>query len=467
MKKIFFLFVLAFLGTQQVSAADLPDIDDDHIPVLGESGCTSLGGRCSIDGYVTSADVWDYCDNSWPGKTEDFAGMCTTGGFNDVTNGKRSDCCVPTGTVTSAQIDAVLVDPGNKGKGVTQWISESVCESTSPAPEGFSGQCVLADSNIIADFDGSCTDSKYSQAVGYCGSFGGNSVCCTSKEVIQSILPGGSDTGTAAPLEYGDYQLLESIPGSSNNASDLPSYLQNIYQAGLVLIVLGAIFMIGMGGFTYIASAGNTHTMAKGKGMIKDALYGLIIALATWLILNIINPDLVNLTIETPGTLDFTPSVDNEIGLDAAASGGGGASGGGCAAIPDSQLVTFPAGSTDGKGTRRGTADTVKRFMAMRTAALKEGVDLRAGNAYRSPEEAEALWKSHGCQIVSGKTVCSGSLVAKPCSLGGSGSNHTRGTAIDIQTSTAGTNWMRKNAAQYGFYNKVASERWHWSDTGH
>jgi hypothetical protein len=67
--------------------------------------------------------------------------------------------------------------------------------------------------------------------------------------------------------------------------------------------------MIAVGGFTYMASAGNTSAIKKGKGMITDALIGLIIALFAWFILNVINPDLVNLKIEPLEALQFEANV--------------------------------------------------------------------------------------------------------------------------------------------------------------
>jgi hypothetical protein len=264
---------------------------------------------------------------------------------------------------------------------------------------------------------------------------------------------------------YSDYTLLEQIPGSNNTSGKLQPYLESIYKAGLVMIVIGAILMISFGGFIYMASAGNTSMLKKGKGMITDAIIGLAVALSIWLILNIINPDLVNLSIDPLPGISFDPGG---VGADTAGQNDGGDNqeNGSCSPIPDSQLTSFPAGATDGRD-RKGTADTVKRFMDMRAAASKAGVNLLAGSAYRPPSEGEELWKSHGCRRVNGKTVCSGSVVAVPCSLGGRGSNHTKGTAIDIQTNADGTAWLRRNAANYGFYNKIASEPWHWSDTGH
>lgn len=93
------------------------------------------------------------------------------------------------------------------------------------------------------------------------------------------------------------YQLLEKIPGASALGSDLPGYVKAIYGVALVIVTLSAVLMLSIGGFLYLTSAGNTSAMGTAKSVIFDALIGLTIALAAWLILNVINPDLVDVTL--------------------------------------------------------------------------------------------------------------------------------------------------------------------------
>jgi hypothetical protein len=305
-----------------LNAKAIPElsVSDPVIPVVGEKNCISAGGQCKGAGIAALVSA-DACDNAGGsgGGTENFAGVCSLPGLtlNSSASIRRFDCCVPKNVTAVTQ--------------QSKYITSDQCQAISGKEVAVNKDIVDAIGDVIATAvtAGTSTceaDDPGSIFEGFTGTFGAEQVCCVSKAspLGQTEAAANAGIGTAAPLEYGDYQLLESIPGSSNDASDLPTYLQNIYQAGLVLIVLGAIFMIGMGGFTYIASAGNTHTMAKGKGMIKDALYGLIIALATWLILNIINPDLVNLTIQTPETLDFDPIAtsieDNTVAANNASS---------------------------------------------------------------------------------------------------------------------------------------------------
>ena len=99
----------------------------------------------------------------------------------------------------------------------------------------------------------------------------------------------------AAGLQY---TLLEKIQGfASTDGSNLPAYIQAIYKTAMVVIVLCALFMLTVGGFMYLTSAGNTAAMSTAKSVIFDSIIGLVIALVAWLLLNTINPDLVNVTL--------------------------------------------------------------------------------------------------------------------------------------------------------------------------
>lgn len=93
------------------------------------------------------------------------------------------------------------------------------------------------------------------------------------------------------------YQLLEKIPGTDGLGSDLPGYVSAIYKMALIIVTLSAVLMLTVGGFMYLTSAGNTASIGTAKGIIYDSLIGLIIALSAWLVLYIINPDLVEINL--------------------------------------------------------------------------------------------------------------------------------------------------------------------------
>lgn len=92
------------------------------------------------------------------------------------------------------------------------------------------------------------------------------------------------------------YTPLEKIPGASN-ASTFPQYVQGIYKFGIWTVGLAALFMLSVGGFIYLSSGGNTANIGKAKTYIWDAIIGLVLALLAYLILYVINPDLVNVSL--------------------------------------------------------------------------------------------------------------------------------------------------------------------------
>jgi len=55
---------------------------------------------------------------------------------------------------------------------------------------------------------------------------------------------------------------------------------------------LAAFVMLVTGGVKYLTSAGNPSAIGDAKDQIKSALLGLLIILMSWLILQVINPDL-------------------------------------------------------------------------------------------------------------------------------------------------------------------------------
>ncbi len=148
------------------------------------------------------------------------------------------------------------------------------------------------------------------------------------------------------------YQLLAPLPGIGSNIPIEPGgfakYLQNIFNIVLGIAIALSVIMIVIGGAQYLSTDAVFGTeMAKKK--ITNALWGLLIALGTYLILFTINPDILklNLTI-TPlrppvvgtipfGTVDkviYKPCNDcvtiNSTGLPHKKPGPAGRTGSGC-----------------------------------------------------------------------------------------------------------------------------------------
>lgn len=85
------------------------------------------------------------------------------------------------------------------------------------------------------------------------------------------------------------------IPGANPNTP--PGIVANLYDFALAIGGLLAFAMIVYGGVKYIAAAGNHSKLEDAKEQITDALLGLLLLLGAWLVLYIVNPDLVKLHI--------------------------------------------------------------------------------------------------------------------------------------------------------------------------
>ena len=90
------------------------------------------------------------------------------------------------------------------------------------------------------------------------------------------------------------YTPMEEIPGFGKPDSQ-ELYILAIYKFGLWTVGISAVFMISVGAFMYITSAGNTASIGKAKGIIFDAIAGVILALTSYVLLYTINPELLNI----------------------------------------------------------------------------------------------------------------------------------------------------------------------------
>lgn len=103
----------------------------------------------------------------------------------------------------------------------------------------------------------------------------------------------------------GQYANKELIPGQEST-SDFIVYLRQLYVFGIGFAAVLAAMMISFGAFVYIVtSAGNVAKMTDAKEMIFNAIYGLVLALLAYLILSLINIDLVSGKIRTAPPVSY------------------------------------------------------------------------------------------------------------------------------------------------------------------
>jgi len=98
------------------------------------------------------------------------------------------------------------------------------------------------------------------------------------------------------------YTLLEPLPGFTAGTSgpDLTSYLSWLFKFMLAAAAFLALVQIVIGGVEMIIGGASETARSDAKKRISDALWGLGLALASWLILYTINPDLANMKLTIP-----------------------------------------------------------------------------------------------------------------------------------------------------------------------
>ncbi len=84
------------------------------------------------------------------------------------------------------------------------------------------------------------------------------------------------------------------LPGGFklNDATDLPKLVAWLYTLFVMISGLAAFVMIIWGGVQWMSSQGNPTATGDAKDKIQKALLGLLLVLASFLILQIINPEL-------------------------------------------------------------------------------------------------------------------------------------------------------------------------------
>ena len=268
--------------------------------------------------------------------------------------------------------------------------------------------------------------------------------------------------------------------GTPCTACDFFALAANAIRWLVALITLVITLVVVWAGIKIATSGGDSHAVSDAKHMLTNALIGFAILLSAWLIVdtlmkitkfgqgsplgpwNTINVNAcktaggTTIPGPTPGTPTTTPPTNP-------------GSGANCPAAEPTAVIAVPSSAIKGDA-EKALPGTVQNFLAMREAALKDGVDLKVTDGWRPESEQVSLWNQYCSSGVCGRTK-----VAKPCSLGGNGSNHNSGEALDIDVgcsngssgcNTKTYNWLKANGSQWGFRNSLPTDPLHWSPSG-
>lgn len=92
-------------------------------------------------------------------------------------------------------------------------------------------------------------------------------------------------------------------PGEAPEGSELPNLIKYLYMFSLGIVGIIALLSMLIGAVKYILSAGNASKAGDAKDQIYSAILGIILLLASVIILRTINPDLVKIGFEIPSIL--------------------------------------------------------------------------------------------------------------------------------------------------------------------
>lgn len=241
------------------------------------------------------------------------------------------------------------------------------------------------------------------------------------------------------------------------------------YALKLLIGISGVVlvFRLMFEGYQYMVTD-VPFLKASSKGAFFSALAGLLLALCSYVILNTINPKLVDQNINVQALSIGIPEEDTDTSpmtqsIGAPTSGASGVCSAGLTTVTVGKS-SFPVCSNY-KGIP--IANNLKNML---TAAYAAGITLQGGG-WRSSAAQTQLRKEHCNGDTSNpKTVC------HPPTATVGHSNHESGLAFDFTCDGPNNSiqardnkcyiWLNSNAAGYGFKN-LPSEPWHWSWNGH
>jgi D-alanyl-D-alanine carboxypeptidase len=293
----------------------------------------------------------------------------------------------------------------------------------------------------------------------------------------ESYVPSSAKKACGGKENYNCYTLIEPIGTGTNiiksfdiRAGGLGIYINMIFMYLLMLIVVISVFYLIYGGTLYLTTD-IINKKFEGKETIQRVVVGLIFVFSVWTIMNTINPNLLANTLNFNNIKDLitsepveseeadsaqTPANENPVTTV------------GFGICPPSDVVKVI--DTTDITYIEVCKDVEKKMQDLIAAAKADKIKLtRVSDRgdWRSNEQ-QAQLRAEYCGGVANIEVA-GAKCRNPVALPGK-SNHQGGRAIDFKESntrdTDAYKWLSLNASKYGYYNKIASEPWHWSTTG-
>ncbi len=151
---------------------------------------------------------------------------------------------------------------------------------------------------ILLKPNGTLCENSYECKSTYCGVGQGEEKKCMDAANNEGYL---KFTPTAPKLEV-DIPTIQPFTTQDMEKPDtegniyipfIGQYIVGIYKWALLIAGIVATIMIILGGFTYLTSGGDASRAGEGKERIGAAIFGLILLLGSYMLLYLLNPDLV------------------------------------------------------------------------------------------------------------------------------------------------------------------------------
>ena len=119
---------------------------------------------------------------------------------------------------------------------------------------------------------------------------------------------GGYCVNLAAVAQAQGIPGLEFLPATS----DFGELISNIYVFGMGLVAISALVVLVAAGVWYMSAGDNAGRAGEAKKWMGNAIFGLVLALLSWLILFTINPNLLKKASLNLQQADTTPKTATE-----------------------------------------------------------------------------------------------------------------------------------------------------------
>ena len=127
---------------------------------------------------------------------------------------------------------------------------------------------------------------------------------------LLTIPQASQATGATGSFEDPNSNFIPQVSIDSTFQKEIPTapsiakYIQSIYNYAIGIVGILAAVVLMYGGVIWLTAGGSPDKVNNAKSWIGASLTGLILALCSYMILNTINPDLVNLKDVAPATVE-------------------------------------------------------------------------------------------------------------------------------------------------------------------